>query len=128
MMRLHVYRMLCVLALSWVGSNVCLAENASALGENLGGGTGRPISGQNAFALPAPNISAAELRVFAFGNRLFNTNWVISGSSTKSFDGLGPIFNRVSCSGCHVRDGRGHPPEAGQPLESMLVRIVQFLA
>ncbi len=123
MMRLHVYRMLCVLALSWVGFNVCLAEDASALGENLGGGTGRPIAGQNAFALPAPNISAAELRKFAFGNRLFNTNWVISGSSTKSFDGLGPIFNRVSCSGCHVRDGRGHPPEAGQPLESMLVRV-----
>jgi CxxC motif-containing protein (DUF1111 family) len=42
----------------------------------------------------------------------------------KSFDGLGPLFNRVSCSGCHTRDGRGRPPEDGEgPLNSMLLRL-----
>ena len=45
-------------------------------------------------------------------------------ASVKIFDGLGPTFNRNSCSGCHVRDGRGRPPEtAGEPMESMLVRL-----
>ena len=93
------------------------------VGESLGGDTSRPAFGQTAFALPAPNLDAAQLRDFAFGNRLFNTNWVQAGSSTESFDGLGPLFNRVSCSGCHVRDGRGRPPEPGEAMESMLVRI-----
>lgn len=94
-----------------------------AVGDRLGGDAGRPAFGQTAFALPAPNLDARQLRDFAFGNRLFNTNWVIAGSSTTSFDGLGPLFNRVSCSACHVRDGRGRPPEPGEPMESMLVRI-----
>ena len=93
------------------------------IGEKLGGAAGRPAFGQTAFALPAPNLDAKQLRDFSFGNRLFNTNWVIAGSSTASFDGVGPLFNRVSCSGCHVRDGRGRPPEPGEPMESMLVRV-----
>jgi CxxC motif-containing protein (DUF1111 family) len=93
------------------------------LGERLGGATGRPAFGPTAFALPAPNLDAGQLRDFAFGNRLFNTNWVETGASTAAFDGLGPLFNRVSCSGCHVRDGRGRPPEPGEPMDSMLVRI-----
>ncbi|HKY92912.1 MAG TPA: di-heme oxidoredictase family protein, partial [Nevskiaceae bacterium] len=75
------------------------------------------------FAMPAPDLDAKQLRDFSFGNRLFNTNWVQAGASVASFDGLGPMFNRVSCSGCHVRDGRGRPPEAGAPMDSMLVRI-----
>lgn len=99
------------------------ADDTPRIGERLGGDTSRPAFGLNAFALPAPNLDAQQLRDFAFGNRLFNTNWVQAGASTASFDGLGPLFNRVSCSGCHVRDGRGRPPEPGEPMESMLVRV-----
>lgn len=99
------------------------AADAAGIGEKLGGQTSRPAFGLNAFSLPAPNLDAQQLRDFSFGNRLFNTNWVQAGSSTASFDGLGPLFNRVSCSGCHVRDGRGRPPEPGEPMESMLVRV-----
>ena len=63
-------------------------------------------------------------RPFSFGNRLFNTNWVIAPGSVKSFDGLGPMFNRVSCSGCHTLDGRGAPPVDGKgPFDSMLIRL-----
>lgn len=100
-----------------------VTPRVTPVGERLGGDTGRPVLGLNAFALPAPNLNAQQLRDFSFGNRLFNTNWVQAGSSTESFDGLGPLFNRVSCSGCHVRDGRGRPPGPGEPMESMLVRI-----
>jgi CxxC motif-containing protein (DUF1111 family) len=79
---------------------------------------------RDAFARPASALSAAELRVFHFGNRLFNTNWTIAPASASAFDGLGPTFNRVSCSGCHVRDGRGRPPiDAERSFDSALLRI-----
>lgn len=76
-----------------------------------------------AFTLPLKNLPVEKLRSFTFGNRLFNTNWVTAPSSVKKFDGLGPTFNRVSCSACHMFDGRGRPPDSGQSMESMLVRL-----
>lgn len=89
----------------------------------LGGETSRSVLGAKAFTLNAANQSAGRQRDFFFGNRLFNTNWVIAPASTSTFDGLGPLFNRVSCSGCHVRDGRGQSPEAGGDFLSALVRV-----
>jgi CxxC motif-containing protein (DUF1111 family) len=91
---------------------------------DLGGATTRAIDGKTAFTFPAANIKAEHQRDFFFGNRLFNTNWVTAPSSVKSFDGVGPYFNRISCSGCHTQDGRGRPPlAAGEPLNSMLIRL-----
>lgn len=79
---------------------------------------------RNAFAMPAPALDSAQLRVFNFGNRLFNTNWVQAPASAQAFDGLGPTFNRVSCSSCHVRDGRGRAPEGpDEAPSSMVMRI-----
>ncbi len=90
----------------------------------LGGETTRPLAAQNAFSFQAANAPRHHQRDFSFGNRLFNTNWVEAPASVKSFDGLGPLFNRVSCSGCHTKDGRGRPPESGAgPMDSMLLRI-----
>jgi CxxC motif-containing protein (DUF1111 family) len=90
----------------------------------LGGDTSRALDGDTAFSFPAANLREENQRVFFFGNRLFNTNWVAAPGSVKSFDGLGPLFNRVSCSGCHTRDGRGRPPLApGETMESMLLRL-----
>jgi CxxC motif-containing protein (DUF1111 family) len=46
-------------------------------------------------------------------------------ASTKARDGLGPHFIARSCGGCHVKDGRGAPPDAGkgeQPV-GMLLRL-----
>lgn len=77
-----------------------------------------------AFTLLASNALPQHQRPFFFGNRLFNTNWVIAPASVKSFDGLGPFFNRVSCSGCHTKDGRGRPPlSPDEKMESMLIRL-----
>ncbi|MGL4489639.1 MAG: di-heme oxidoredictase family protein, partial [Rhizobiaceae bacterium] len=91
---------------------------------NLGGDTTRPLSGKTAFTMPAANLSEEHQRAFSFGNRLFNTNWVIAPASVKSFDGLGPLFNRVSCDGCHTQDGRGRPPlNDTETMDSMLMRI-----
>jgi CxxC motif-containing protein (DUF1111 family) len=90
----------------------------------LGGDTTRPLTSGDAFSFEAPNAPREHQRPFSFGNRLFNTNWVQAPGSVKSFDGLGPLFNRVSCSGCHTKDGRGQPPPSGEgPMDSMLFRI-----
>jgi CxxC motif-containing protein (DUF1111 family) len=101
------------------------AINAPApLTSNLGGDTTRAIEGPTAFTFPAANINQEHQRAFFFGNRLFNTNWVIAPASVKSFDGLGPLFNRVSCSGCHTQDGRGRPPLTdSETMDSMLIRL-----
>jgi CxxC motif-containing protein (DUF1111 family) len=97
-----------------------------ALRTPLGGAATVTVSSANAFAQPAPTLATTDLRRFTFGNRLFNTRWVAAPASVDGFDGLGPVFNRVSCSSCHTRDGRGQPPAGpGAPFESMLVRLSQ---
>ncbi len=97
---------------------------AIPLTDQLGGDGTRPVLSDDAFVFQTPNSPKRHQRPFSFGNRLFNTNWVEAPGSVKAFDGLGPMFNRVSCSGCHTKDGRGRPPENNQgPMESMLLRI-----
>ena len=92
--------------------------------DQLGGDGTRPVLNDDAFVFQTPNSPKRHQRPFSFGNRLFNTNWVEAPGSVKAFDGLGPMFNRVSCSGCHTKDGRGRPPENNQgPMDSMLLRI-----
>jgi CxxC motif-containing protein (DUF1111 family) len=98
--------------------------DAAWLTAELGGSTTLAIANENAYARPLPTLPTEQLRQFTFGNRIFNTNWVVAPASVDGFDGLGPVFNRVSCSSCHTRDGRGQPPRDEQtPLESMLIRL-----
>ena len=98
-----------------------LAEKVTPM---LGGDTTRLATTGSSFTFLIENAEPGRLRVFQFGNRLFNTNWVQAPGSVKSFDGLGPVFNRISCAGCHTFDGRGRPPEkTGDPMESILVRL-----
>jgi CxxC motif-containing protein (DUF1111 family) len=90
----------------------------------LGGDTTRVIQSGASFTFLIENAGPGRARVFSFGNRMFNTNWVQAPGSVKSFDGLGPMFNRVSCAACHTFDGRGRPPEnPGDPMDSILVRL-----
>ncbi|MCE9600529.1 MAG: thiol oxidoreductase [Spirochaetia bacterium] len=92
--------------------------------EYSGGETTVFTTTREAFSSPASNLAHETLPDFTFGHRLFTTSWVIAPASLTSFDGLGPVFNRVSCSGCHLKDGRGQPPEHyGDSMDSMLVRV-----
>jgi CxxC motif-containing protein (DUF1111 family) len=78
----------------------------------------------DAFALAVPGLDRSQRRAFAVGNSFFNDAWVVAPASAAGRDGLGPLFNATSCSGCHFRDGRGRPPAVlGGPLESLLVRL-----
>ncbi|MEO1105754.1 MAG: di-heme oxidoredictase family protein, partial [Pseudomonadota bacterium] len=61
---------------------------------------------------------------FFVGNGLFKKVWVSSPSSTAASDGLGPLFNARACQRCHLKDGRGHPPEGPHDSAiSMLMRL-----
>ncbi len=101
------------------------SEDTFVLDSPLSGGDTTVFNtSREAFAKPAPNLSVEDLRKFTFGNKMFNTNWVTAPASVTSLDGLGPTFNRVSCSGCHFKDGRGRPPKDRQEaMASMLIRL-----
>jgi CxxC motif-containing protein (DUF1111 family) len=76
-----------------------------------GGQNGTVFSAEeNAFGLQVNNLSSQEKLDFFVGNSFFNQNWVQAPSSTTARDGVGPMFNARSCSGCHFKDGRGRPP------------------
>ena len=97
-------------------------------GEHLPGGsttyTGK--TDRNVFSQPAANISFNQRMEFRLGDSIFRKLWVSSPSSTTASDGLGPLYNARSCEGCHIRDGRGHPPESNWPDDnavSMLLRL-----
>lgn len=93
-------------------------------GAASGGGTSIRAADANAFSLPAANMPMARRLDFSVGNSFFRNPWVIAPSSTSARDGLGPLFNTNACQSCHIKDGRGHPPEPGAIHQvSMLVRL-----
>ncbi len=94
--------------------------------ERSGGETTVLATSATAFGFQAPNLSAADGLTFFTGNSLFNQNWVTAPASTTARDGLGPLFNARSCSGCHFRDGRGRPPNVtGETSHGLLLRLSQ---
>ena len=89
-----------------------------------GGDTTAFTTTRNAFGLSARNLSNQERRTFAVGNSFFRQNWVTAPASTKARDGLGPTFNALSCSSCHLLDGRGKPPDGPNDGErGLLLRL-----
>ena len=58
---------------------------------------------------PLEGLSPGELAVFAEGDAQFERAFTVR-------QGLGPVFNNVSCASCHSGDGRGRP-------ENILVRF-----
>jgi CxxC motif-containing protein (DUF1111 family) len=79
----------------------------------------------NSFSHFSENITFAEEETFKLGNALFQKLWVSSPSSTQASDGLGPLYNARSCQTCHIKDGRGHPPEGAAEATSMFLRLAR---
>src|SRR6185503_1633136 len=98
-------------------------NSSDSVDESSGGKTTVFDATRQAYSLPAPNLSEAHRTLFFVGNSFFNQNWLIAPSSTAARDGLGPLFNARSCSGCHFKDGRGRPPEASEAMSTMVLRI-----
>ena len=110
----------------WVWHNLAdpVSLNSFAPTALSGGSTTTYLDTREAFSAPLANLDPSRLRSFAFGRHLFRRNWVIAPASVESLDGLGPTFNRVSCSGCHLKDGRGRPPKGPEePMKAMVVRL-----
>lgn len=77
-----------------------------------------------AYSQPLYNFYKYNIQYFSFGDSLFSAKWVPTPSETTKRQGLGPLYNRESCSGCHVRDGRGRPPESEEePFNSMIFHL-----
>ena len=54
------------------------------------------------FDVPLDGLTTKELAAFARGDEAFSHEFSVP-------EGLGPIFNQVSCERCHPADGRGNP-------------------
>lgn len=79
---------------------------------------------RDAFSQPLPGLDAAELERFARGRSLFRQAWVIAPSRDGAVDGLGPLYNRITCIACHARNGRGRAPDGpDERMQSMLLRL-----
>jgi CxxC motif-containing protein (DUF1111 family) len=90
-----------------------------------GAGTSKKRPNQDAFSQSSGNITFEEEGTFKLGNALFRKLWVSSPSSTQASDGLGPLFNARACQSCHLKDGRGHPPEGNADATSMFLRLAR---
>lgn len=80
---------------------------------------GKAMLGTSPVAWPEP-VQANRLR----GEEFFNTPLVPAPSTATLRDGLGPLYNSVSCESCHNNLGRGRPADHdGRPSESLVVQL-----
>ena len=92
-------------AIGLLASCTLLALSAAGCGTLL---TEKPPQGSR-FDQPLDGLDNAELGNFERGQKQFRRAFSV-------VEGLGPIFNNVSCISCHSGDGRGRP-------ENILVRF-----
>ena len=78
---------------------------------------------RDSFSHPSANMSFSRQLDFRVGDGIFRKLWVSAPASTRSSDGLGPLFNARSCQRCHLKDGRGHPPPPGARAESTILKL-----
>jgi CxxC motif-containing protein (DUF1111 family) len=94
---------------------------ASACGDNLesddrqGGAATVDDRTREAYRQPAPNLSNAERARFQLGRSPFDFRWAPPK--------LGPLFNNISCVGCHGANGRGLSQIGMGPASQALVRV-----
>jgi CxxC motif-containing protein (DUF1111 family) len=85
-----------------------------------GGATTVFNASPDAFSLPAPNLQGRSLAIHTLGDVQFELEFVSTSGAPNA--GLGPVFDNVSCEGCHEGDGRGRPPAGAEPFSSLLFR------
>lgn len=78
-------------------------------------------AGAGAFGHAFPEMDGAALELHGIGDSQFEQTFVSAPAPVNP--GLGPVFNSVSCTSCHIGDGRGRPPSAGEQPISMLFRL-----
>ena len=93
-----------------------------AINNELSGGD-TTIFDQSSFAFdnPAPNLDDEGEARHIVGDNEFEQTFVTAPAIFNG--GLGPAFNNTSCAGCHPKDGRGVPPEAGGISNTFFLRV-----
>jgi CxxC motif-containing protein (DUF1111 family) len=100
--------------------NLTPAENPDS--EWLSGGAETAFDeGNGAFSHAFGSLPPSLARVHEIGDGQFNATFVSAPAPVNP--GLGPIFNNVACSSCHVADGRGKVPGLGESAANMLFRV-----
>ncbi len=95
--------------------------DAETLNEWYSGGKQTVFTrGVGAFSSMFPEISALNDFRHEVGDFAFEAKFVTSGVLNP---GLGPIYNSVSCTSCHINDGRGTPIGPGTNIISLLFRL-----
>ena len=95
--------------------------------EALQGGAATSIEplDKMSFSHSVANLDEDDFARFMQGRALFRKIWVSSPSTTRSSDGLGPLYNARSCQACHVNDGRGLPPGNGLTESTLILRLAR---
>lgn len=124
--RLALLLGLAIASAAWF-SPLAVAGPSLEPGEDRPGGDASSTRPRNrsAFSNPAANLSFEGQFEFKVGDGVFRKLWVSAPSSTTSSDGLGPLYNARSCQSCHLKDGRGTPPAAGEPPVSLLFALAR---
>ncbi len=86
-----------------------------------GGGQTVFDAGAGAFSHEFPEMNGAAMELHGIGDLQFEQTFVSAPAPVNP--GLGPVFNSVSCTSCHIADGRGRPPAQGEQPISMLFRL-----
>jgi CxxC motif-containing protein (DUF1111 family) len=110
----------------WAVTRPATAFAAAEAFEALPGGaaTSKASVNRDSFSHPSANLSFEDEQRFKVGNGIFKKLWVSAPSSTQASDGLGPLYNARACQRCHLKDGRGHPPEGAEDdAVSLLLRL-----
>lgn len=76
--------------------------------------------GVSAYSTIFPEISGLNEFRHEVGDLAFEAKFVTGGSLNP---GLGPLYNSVSCTSCHINDGRGTPVGPGTNVVSLLFRL-----
>ncbi len=78
-------------------------------------------SGSSAFSQMFTGLTELKEQLHEAGDAAFEATF--NSDRTQLNHGLGPVFNNQSCGSCHIADGRGKAPNAGDALSSLLIRI-----
>lgn len=78
----------------------------------------------------ALNIQESSIQRFLEGRRLFHTDFATGEHSEggnpifeEQAGKAGPLVNQAACSGCHINNGRGAPPEPGEGMTTAVVKL-----
>jgi CxxC motif-containing protein (DUF1111 family) len=75
-----------------------------------------------AFSQPLQGLDGPQSASFRRGSALFRQAWLIGPSEDHpDLVGLGPLYNRLSCIACHVKNGRGAAPDPENGLARHMV-------